>query len=174
MDPISLAMALAQFAPSLIKIFTGSNKAEEVAGKVVDIAKTVTGTDTGDLALAGIKADPNKALEFRQAISAQQADMEKAYLSDRQDARAHDTDVRKLNNGHNVRADLAVLAVVTGLIACLIVMVQYKQQMPGEVVGILSTIAGIFGACLKDYFAFEFGSSRSSQVKDETIANLAK
>jgi hypothetical protein len=67
-----------------------------------------------------------------------------------------------------------VLAVVTGLIACLIVMVQYKQQMPGEVVGILSTIAGIFGACLKDYFAFEFGSSRSSQVKDETIANLAK
>lgn len=174
MDPISLAMALAQFAPSLIKIFTGSDKAADVADKVIDIAKTVTGAPTGEAALNVIQADPGKVLEFRQAIATQQSDLEKAYLADRQDARAHDTEVRKLNSGRNVRADLAVLAVVVGLIACLVVMVQYKQQMPGEVVGILSTIAGIFGACLKDYFAFEFGSSRSSQVKDETIANLAK
>jgi hypothetical protein len=40
MDPITIGMALAQFAPSLIKIFTGSDKAADVAGKVVDIAKT--------------------------------------------------------------------------------------------------------------------------------------
>lgn len=174
MDPISLGMALAQFAPSLIKIFTGSDKAADVAGKVIDIARTVTGTDTGEAALAAIQADPNKVLEFRQAVMASQSELEKEYLKDRQDARAHDTEVRKLNGGHNIRADLAVLAVVVGLIACLCVMVQYKASMPGEVVGILSTIAGIFGACLKDYFAFEFGSSRSSQEKDATIANLAK
>lgn len=174
MDPISIAMALAQFAPSVIKFITGSDKAADVAGHVIDIAKTVTGKGTGEEALAVITADPNKVLEFRQALAAQEADMEKAYLADRADARDRDIDVRKLNGGLNVRADLAVLAVVCGLIACLVVMVQYKESMPGEVVGILSTIAGIFGACLKDYFAFEFGSSRSSQTKDATIANLTK
>jgi hypothetical protein len=53
-------MALAQFAPSLIKIFTGRKKAADVAGKVVDIAKAVTGADTGEAALEANKADPNK------------------------------------------------------------------------------------------------------------------
>lgn len=174
MDPITIAMGLAQFAPGIIKLLTGSDKASEVAGKVVDVAKTITGTSDGTAALAAIQADPNKVLEFQQAMSAQQIDMEKAYLADRSDARAHDTEVRKLNGGMNIRADLAVLAVVGGLIACLGVLIQYRTQIPGEVVGILSTVAGIFGSCLKDYFAFEFGSSRSSQTKDATIATLSK
>lgn len=171
---IPIAMQLAQFAPGIISLLTGSDKAGEVAAKVVDIAKVVTGTDTPEAAVAAIQADPAKMMDFQQAMAAQQADLEKAYLADRADARDRDIDVRKLNGGLNVRADLAVLAVVCGLIACLVVMVQYKESMPGEVVGILSTIAGIFGACLKDYFAFEFGSSRSSQTKDATIANLTK
>lgn len=174
MDPITLAMGLAQFAPGIIKLLTGSDKAGEVAGKVLDVAKTVTGMPDAPAAVAAIQADPVKVLEFQQAMSAQQAELEKAYLADRADARAHDAEVRKLNGGLNIRADLAVLAVVVGLITCLVVLIQYKQQMPGEVVGILSTIAGIFGSCLKDYFAFEFGSSRSSQAKDTTIANLSK
>lgn len=173
MDPITIAMALAQFAPSLIKLITGSDKAAEVADHVVGIAKTVTGANSGEAAVDIMQADPNKVLEFRQAVSAQQLDLERAYLVDRADARAHDTDVRKLNAGRNVRADLAVLAVVVGLIACLGVMCMYKEKMPGEVVGILGTIAGIFGSCLKDYFAFEFGSSRSSREKDETISKLS-
>jgi hypothetical protein len=166
-------MALAQFAPSLVKLITGSDQAADVAGKVVDIAKSVTGTESGEAALAAIQADPNKVLEFRQAVSAQQVDLEKAYLADRGDARAHDSEVRKMNSGHNYRADMAVMAVVVGLIACLYVLVQFKGQMPGEAVGILSTIAGILGSCLKDYFAFEFGSSRSSREKDETITRLS-
>ena len=170
MDVISLAMALGQFAPSIIKLVTGSDKAADVAGKVVDIAKTVTGKDTGDEALAAITADPNKVIEFRQALLAQQTDLEKAYLADISDARARDIEVRKLSSGTNWRADFAVIAVVIGLIACLYVLMQYKSELPGEVTGILSTIAGIFGACLKDYFAFEFGSSRSSRQKDELLS----
>jgi hypothetical protein len=173
MEPISIALALGQLVPGIIKLVTGSDKAAEVADHVVGIAKTVTGADTGRAALQVLQADPNKLLEFQTAFGAQQADLEKAYLQDRQDARAHDTEVRKLNGGHNMRADLAVLAVVVGLIACLGVMCLYRDKIPGEVVGILSTIAGIFGACLKDYFAFEFGSSRSSREKDETISKLS-
>lgn len=170
-DPISIGMALANFAPSLIKLFTGSDKAEQVAASVVDIAKTVTGTDTGEAALETLKSNPDKVLEFRQAVAAQQADLEKAYLHDRQDARRRDVELHQSGHG-NTRADLMVFAVTVGLIACLFVLIHYKESIPGEVVGILSTIAGIFGACLKDAFAFEFGSSRGSKNKDEAITNM--
>lgn len=168
MDPITIGMALAQFAPSLIKLFTGSDKAAEVAEKVVGVAQAVTGTQDGAAALEVLKANPDKVLEFRQAIEAQQADLERAYLADRQNARQRDIELAKAGY-KNARADLMVLSVAVGLIACLYVLVQYKETIPGEVVGILSTIAGIFGACLKDAFQFEFGSSRGSKEKDDAL-----
>lgn len=175
---IPIAMELAQFAPGVIKLMTGSDKAADVAEKVVGVAQAVTGAPTPEGAVAALRADPNKMLEFQQAMASQRVELEKFYLqtelADREGARGHDAEVRKLNGGQNVRADLAVLAVVLGLIACLWVMAMYKDKMPGEVVGILSTIAGIFGSCLKDYFSFEFGSSRNSREKDVVISNLSK
>jgi hypothetical protein len=55
----------------------------------------------------------------------------------------------------------------------MLLLVPYREKLPGEVVGLLSAISGIFGACLRDAHQFEFGSSRSSQVKDQTINNLS-
>lgn len=172
MDPISVGMALAQFAPSLIKLFTGSDKAAEVAEKVVDVAKAVTGTQTGEAALEELKANPDKVIEFRTAILAQQADLEKAYLADVSDARKRDIELRQVTGGRNARADAMVGGAVIGLIACLLVLAFFKDRVPGEVVGIVSTIAGIFGACLRDAFQFEFGSSRGSREKDVALSRL--
>jgi hypothetical protein len=171
MEPVSLALALAQFAPSLIKFFTGSDKAADVATKVIDIAKTVTGAPTGDAALEVLKADPAKVLEFQQAAMLNDADLTKAFLADVQNARARDIELHKAGFG-NRRADIMVALDVLGLIACLLVLVLYREKLPGEVVGLLSAISGIFGACLRDAHQFEFGSSRSSQVKDATISKL--
>lgn len=171
MEPVSLALALAQFAPSLIKFFTGSDKAADVAGKVIDIAKTVTGAPDGGAALEVLKADPNKVLEFQQAAMLNDADLTKAFLADVQNARARDIELHKAGFG-NRRADVMVALDVLGLIACLLVLVLYREKLPGEVVGLLSAISGIFGACLRDAHQFEFGSSRSSQVKDATISKL--
>ena len=42
----------------------------------------------------------------------------------------------------------------------------FGDSLSGEGVGIISTISGIFGSCLKDAFGFEFGSSRGSREKD--------
>lgn len=170
---IPIAMELAQFVPGIIKLLTGSDKAAEVADKVVGIAQAVTGTSDGSSALDAIKADPNKILEFQQAMAAQQADMEKAYLADREGARGRDVELHKLGFS-NHRADIMVALDAAGLIACLAVLVFFRSSLPGEVVGILSTIAGIFGACLRDAHQFEFGSSRSSQAKDAIITNLTK
>lgn len=66
-----------------------------------------------------------------------------------------------------------VLGAVLGLIACLASLIWFRAGLPGEAVGIISTIAGIFGACLRDAFQFEFGSSRGSKDKDSVIGNLA-
>lgn len=173
MDPITIALGLAKFAPSLIQYFTGSDKAANVAQQVVNIAQTVTGAATPDAALAAIQADPQKAMEFQLAVQAADNDLTKAYLADVQSARSRDIELAKLGK-RNVRADIMVALDVVGLLACLIVLCFFREKIPGEAIGLISTIAATFGLCLRDAHQFEFGSSRSSQVKDATISSLSK
>lgn len=75
--------------------------------------------------------------------------------------------------GQGARADVMVIGAVVGLIACLLVLALFKAQIPGEAVGVISTVAGIFGTCLRDAFQFEFGSSRGSRSKDALLAQLS-
>lgn len=170
--PIALSLA-GQFAPAIIKYFTNSDTAGTVAGQVIEIAKTVTGTATPDEAMAAMQADPALAVQFKTAVMANETELEKAYLADRADARARDVKLAE-NGRRNVRADVMVVMDVVGLVACLIVLAFFRGDMPGEVVALLSSIASIFGLCLRDAHTFEFGSSRSSQGKDATIQNLSR
>lgn len=171
--PIALEIA-SQFAPGLIKAMTGSNKAADVAGKVVDIAQTVTGTNTLEAAKEVLKADPAKLLEFQQHAADIELEAEKQRYADISDARKRDTEIRKQTGGQNHRADYMVALDVIGLIACLVVLCFFRKDIPAEAVGLISTIAATFGLCLRDAHQFEFGSSRSSQAKDATISNLSK
>lgn len=70
----------------------------------------------------------------------------------------------------NKRLNIMVAGASLGLIFCLLMLTSYKGDLPGEVVGIISTVSGIFGACLKDAYSFEFGSSRGSKDKDDKIS----
>lgn len=72
--------------------------------------------------------------------------------------------------GRNKRLGVMVIGAVAGLIVCLMILIFCKGGLSGEVIGIISTISGIFGACLKDAYSFEFGSSRGSREKDERIS----
>ncbi|MFM0326072.1 3TM-type holin [Caballeronia glebae] len=75
---IPIALALAQMAGSLaptIAGWLGGSKAEDVATKVVDAAKVVTGQSTGDAALAAIQADPQLAMQFQKAVLDNQAQL---------------------------------------------------------------------------------------------------
>lgn len=152
---------------------TGSKTAETVAGQVIDIAKTISGQDSPQDAVAALQADPAMALRFRSEVLAAETDLEKAHLLDRQDARDRDVKMRQAGSS-NLRADLMVFLDVVGLVACLAVLVMFRDKLPGEVVGIVSTVAGIFGACLRDAHQFEFGSSRGSKEKDAALSNLAR
>ena len=72
--------------------------------------------------------------------------------------------------GRNKRLGVMVISAVIGLIICLLILTLCRENLSGEVIGIISTISGIFGACLKDAYSFEFGSSRGSREKDERIS----
>lgn len=170
MDPITTAFALAQFAPQVIKWISGSDKAAEAAGKVVDIAEAVTGRKGGS-AIEALAQDPALVLQFRQSVMANEADMDKAYLADRADARARDIEIIKAGR-YNIRADVMVGGVLLGLIACLVTMSLFRASMPGEVAGIMGTLVGIFGKCLSDAFQYEFGSSRGSAEKSALMSKM--
>ena len=101
---IPIAMQLAQFAPGIIKLLTGSDKAEEVAGKVIDVAKVITGANDPVEAVAAIQANPEKAMEFQLAMGAQKMEFERIYLLDTQDARARDVEIAKAGK-NNWRAN---------------------------------------------------------------------
>lgn len=68
MEPISIALALAQFVPGLTRLLMG-DKAGDVADKVVGAANAVTGSDNPDEALAQIKKYPELQLKLQQEMN---------------------------------------------------------------------------------------------------------
>ncbi|QYF95592.1 hypothetical protein KY495_10820 [Massilia sp. PAMC28688] len=87
---ITLALKLAPFAPGILKLITGNDKASEVATHVIDIAKVVTGAKEPDNAVAIIKEDPILALQFKLAMEDRHQALANMYLVDTQNARARD------------------------------------------------------------------------------------
>lgn len=168
-DPISIAMGLAQFAPQVIKWISGSDKAAEAAGKVVQIAEAVTGKQGPD-AVEALKADPALVLQFRQAVMANETELDKAYLADRADARRRDIAITQAGR-YNWRGDLLALLAVVGLVLC-VWFVARDTEMPERAVNAIMFVAGVLAAAVRDVYNFEFGSSRGSKSKDEVIARF--
>lgn len=169
MDPLSLALALANIAPSLMRFFGAGEKPIAVAEHAIELAKTVAGVADGDAALAVLQDDPERAHAYRIAVLAADGELESMFLADRKDARARDLALHQAGY-RNTRADLMVIGDVIGLIACLVVLTYFRKDISGEAVTILTSIASLFGFCLRDAHQFEFGSSRGSREKDLLLA----
>lgn len=172
MDPITIAMGLAQFAPGVIKWITGSDKAEAAATAVVDLAKAATGQSTGEAALVALKADPNAVIAFRQSVMANEAELDKAFLLDRQNARGRDVAIAQAGR-YNWRADVLAVLAVGGLVLC-VYFIARDAGLPERAVNAIMFVAGVLASAVRDVYGFEFGSSRSSQIKDDSIRNLTK
>lgn len=164
------ALALAELVPPLAHLL-GGDRAHAVAKRAVSAAKHITGTDNDLEALKRLQNDTLLLADFQRSILQLEADLERDHLHDRQDARARDVALRQ-SGDCNTRANIMVVSAALGLVLCLGVLSCYSNHLPGEAVGIISTIAGIFGACLKDAYAFEFGSSRGSKEKDAALADI--
>ena len=164
------AMGLAEFAPAIMRWLSGED-AEKVASDIVNSARRIAGKDDPSELMNHFRTDPTALLQFQKDMLSLETERELAYLKDRQGAR--ERDVLLAQAGHrNYRADVMVISAAVGMIMCLASLAYFKDHLPGEAVGIISTIAGIFGACLKDAYAFEFGSSRGSKEKDSTVASM--
>jgi uncharacterized membrane protein YgcG len=174
MDPITIALGLAQFAPSIMKFFGVGDKPVAVAEQVVKIAQTVTGKGTPEEATAAMRADPALAQQFNQAVLAADTKLEELYLADKANARARDIEVRKLDGGKNHRADIMLVAAFVAVIAIAALLALGKVDGATAVGGFLLTIGGMFARNIGTAFDFEFGSSRGSRDKDAAIAQLTK
>lgn len=76
MVPLALALALAEFAPKIIQLL-GGNKTADVASKVIDIARTVTGETRAKEAVLTLRTDPALQLEFQKQVDSQELDLQK-------------------------------------------------------------------------------------------------
>jgi hypothetical protein len=139
--------------------------------KIFEIAKNITKSRNESDAIEKLKEDKNMLILFQKAVLAAECEIDVAAIKDKENARTRDIAI--IDSGKkNKRADIMVIAAAMGLFICLAAIVFYRNELPGEAVGIISTIAGIFGSCLKDAYNFEFGSSRGSKEKDQTVAAI--
>jgi hypothetical protein len=165
---IAAALGLAGFAPIIARWFEVS-QAQGAAAKVVDIARQVTGVIDPLEAIHRLQEDKDMETAFQKAIIEKEAEIELLFLKDRQDARARDARLTQAG-WPNRRADVMVIVAALGLILCLALLVCFSHTLSGEAHGIISAITGMFCMCLRDAYAFEFGSSRGSKQKDDTVA----
>jgi hypothetical protein len=171
MDPITIALSLAQFAPDIIKYFTKNETAAAVAGQVIDIAKTVTGKGTAEEALETLKLDPAAAVQFRTAVIQNETELQRLYLADVQSAR--DRDVKLLQaGGRNRRADVLAGMAVMLVAACLLIVVWGGLTADEFAKGTITLVCGRALGWVEQIFSFEFGTTRSSKLKDDTISKL--
>lgn len=102
---IPIAMALAQFAPTIAGLL-GGKKAEDVAGKVVEVAKAVTGQSSPDAAVAALQSDPMLAYQFQVKVVEAQGEIEKmAHELDMAELQAETDQVKSINE--TIRTELA-------------------------------------------------------------------
>jgi hypothetical protein len=157
MDLITIAMGLAQFVPQLTKWISGSDKAEEVAQKAVDIAKAVTGRSTGDDALTDLRANPDLVLAFRKAVLDQSVEFERLAVANAKDvnetmraeaAAEHWPSYSwRPSIGFAVAADITLCG-LTVFAAYVVAMITGKAEHLQYIPGMLAAMAGIIGVAM--------------------------
>lgn len=171
MDPFTIALGLAQFAPSILRFFGVGESSVNVAEKVVGIATSLTGAPTSTEALLAIQEDKKLQYAFNLMVLQENATLEKLYLADVQSARQRDVELHK-SGAHNYRADsMYILAVI---LVALLVWVVLKSSLDEYAKGIITLVLGRFLGYLDSIYNFEFGTTRSSKLKDDTIKRLTK
>lgn len=170
---ISIAVALAQVAPEIVRWLTGNEKAADAAEAVVDIARSVTGARDPVEALARIKSDAQIAMQYRMAIINASVALDRAYLADRDSARKRDIAIIRMG-GTNLRANILLAFVAAGALVVIVVLAFSDIDASSALGGALLLALGKFLGNLETAFQFEFGSSRGSKEKDEILGALTK
>lgn len=174
MDPITIALALAgQFAPSIIKYFTNSETAGAVAGQVIDIAKTVTGKGTAEEAHTALVVDPALAIQFKTAVMANDADLEKAHLADIQNARQQTIDLAKAGSSIAWGAPLISALIVGGYFLCIFLLFAKGEEMPDNLFQLVNVMFGGLSIAFGQVCNYWLGSSAGSKKSGDAVREIA-
>lgn len=171
MDPITIAMGLGQFVPGILKLFGGSDKTVDIANHVVGVAQAITGADTPAAAMTALQADPAKVLEFQQAMAAQQADLEKAYLADVANARAMQVAAlaqEDLFSKRFVYYFAAAWSLFTMFYAWAITF--WPPTTEAGKTNAATILGFLLGTAVASIFAYFFGSTKGSAEKTRLLA----
>lgn len=168
-----------------------------VPGAIAQVSDWISGglgtANNPDAVLAKLQGDPTAIVRVQEILANKQIQLEqiaasreqvtltaqveelKSMLLDVQSARSRD--IAYLAAGKdNKRADWMVALAVVGLIVCVTaaVIMKIHGDLDTGSATLLTTFASYFGLSLRDAYSFEFGSSRSSRTKDETIKVLSE
>lgn len=178
--PIAVSL-ISTLLPDLLKLF-GKDKQAEVAEKVVAIAQKVSGKEDPNEAAAETLKDPALAIQFKEAILAQQLELERIglqretlYVNDTQDARKYRDD-KVFRLGVIILTSFAIVMGITlyGLYKMTVGTVPVDQSIFAAVVGLVGAIIGYFAANAQQVVSYFFGSSQGSMVKSDNIADATK
>lgn len=172
---------VAEFIPDLLRLFK-NDKAAEVAEKVGELAKKVTGKEEISEASEMIRADPEMAVKFKELILNNQLELEKLsiererlYVSDVQDARKY-RDERTFWLGVAVMLTflITVILVLYGAYGIVVGVVEIDAALFAAVSGLIGTIVGYVAANAQAVINYFFGSSHGSMMKSDEMADSIK
>lgn len=178
--PVAVSL-IAEVVPDLIRIFSG-DKAGDVAEKVGSIAKGITGSGDINEAAEMIKADPNLAIKFKEAVLNNKVQLEEIslkreelYVKDVQDARKYrDDKIFWLGIAILVTFGIAVTLILYGSFTLVTGKVVMEQGVLAVVTSFVGTLVGYLAANAQSVVNFFFGSSHGSMTKTDQMGDSIK
>lgn len=165
-------IALAQFAPLIMKWMGASNSSTKIAASVAEVATSVAGVSSVEEAVQVFQMNTEKAYEFRAKMLELEQQYDAMYLQDVADARARDKEFVKMGMT-NSRANFMFFLAIA--VICAAVWMIWRDPNINEYLkGIMTLVIGRFLGYLDNIYSFEFGTTRASKEKDHTISNLSK
>lgn len=169
---VPVLLAAAQIIPSLSKYIGAGETTEKVAQGVAEIASTVAGVVSPAEAIKQIEQSPELQQKFQLAITQEYIKWDQIFVDDLKNAR--DRDIKLAEKGfRNNRANWLVAFVLLLLISLLAVVI-LMSNLSDWVQSVLLVALGRVWGYLDNIFSFEFGTTKQSKAKDDTIEALAK
>lgn len=173
----ALIPLLLGLAPTVADWIFG-DKTGKAVGTVTGIAKDILGTDSADGIERAIAADPNLALQFKQAIIQAAADARrveldtlKTQLADVANARGQTIELAKANSpiawGAPIVSTVVLVAFAVALWAVL------KEEIPAGSRDIANIMLGTLGSMAVAVVSYWVGSSSGSAAKDNMLRQIA-
>lgn len=163
---------LIQALPSIVNLFDAPESVKKITQDASDIAQVITGTKNVDDAIAVLGQDPAKFAEFKLALEEKELEWERLYIADKKSARERDARLHEAGY-RNTRANVMFFLAVC-MIGALVYIVWKDPGINEYVKGIFTLVLGRFLGYLDNIYSFEFGTTRGSKQKDETIEKLSQ